>query len=590
MQKYYIYNNKEFNEFLTIIQSDTQPNILLSYTTIEYPSTEAGYTRCFDSNTNTWSEQIEDNRNKIVYNINDSTITKVISELGPIPLGFTTVKPTDNVSKKFDTTKNEWYLEAGLTQVNYSDIKNKPFIPKRTSDLTNDTEYITSADIPTGLSKFTNDAGFITVDEIPQVSFTETDPIYTADKPILALKSELFSKSYNDLTDKPTNVQELGITITTDDIVSMYSGDGSYSITEEFRIAEENMWTNVMYELDHNRKWIKTVNGIQPDENGDVNISVLSGTSHIDHEDIFEITLKYDMITIGNEVFVKQIDSITNKWKSENNIIYLNTQTPSINDIVYSDINCTIEFGSINSVSLNNENTFTFIQAQYGQIIIDNISFERCREEDTIKAFAWKNDTEFLYTKKYSFDKIYIDKELIEEKTILSFSYVNPKWISDNIQVYYSDDINNYSLMTVSLNNDITQIILCNDSTEYCPYPISINEFTYLYKIQVLVNAKTTANSFDSEQLTTFNLVKQLQDDSSKYELSNLKNKLALLNEKVTVSNIQFATNTETYQGIISDKAVSPANIMYVLNILVEEKVNNALAGVNAALDELNGI
>ena len=89
MQKYYIYNNKEFNEFLTIIQSDTQPNILLSYTTIEYPSTEAGYTRCFDSNTNTWSEQIEDNRNIIVYNINDSTDTKIITQLGPIPLGFT---------------------------------------------------------------------------------------------------------------------------------------------------------------------------------------------------------------------------------------------------------------------------------------------------------------------------------------------------------------------------------------------------------------------------------------------------------------------------------------------------------------------
>lgn len=34
-------------------------------------------------------------------------------------------------------------------------------------------------------------------------SYTETDPIYTADKPNIALKSELFSKNYNDLTNKP---------------------------------------------------------------------------------------------------------------------------------------------------------------------------------------------------------------------------------------------------------------------------------------------------------------------------------------------------------------------------------------------------
>ena len=210
MQKYYIYNNKEFNEFLTIIQSDTQPNILLSYTTVEYPSTESGYTRCFDSNTNTWSEQIEDNRNKIVYNINDSTITKVISELGPIPLGFTTVKPTDNVSKKFDTTKNEWYLEAGLTQVDYSDIKNKPFIPKKTSDLSNDVGFITGyteadpiytadkpnlalkSELPTKLSELTNDEGYIK-------DYTQTDPIYSSDKPNIALKSQIPTKT-SDLT------------------------------------------------------------------------------------------------------------------------------------------------------------------------------------------------------------------------------------------------------------------------------------------------------------------------------------------------------------------------------------------------------
>jgi hypothetical protein len=63
-------------------------------------------------------------------------------------------------------------------------LTNKPSIPSKTSELT-------------------NDSGFITANDIPSVEVTETDPVYTADKPNLALKSELFSKSYNDLTDKP---------------------------------------------------------------------------------------------------------------------------------------------------------------------------------------------------------------------------------------------------------------------------------------------------------------------------------------------------------------------------------------------------
>lgn len=38
---------------------------------------------------------------------------------------------------------------------------------------------------------------------LAELDFTETDPVYTTDKPFIALKSELFSGSYTDLTDKP---------------------------------------------------------------------------------------------------------------------------------------------------------------------------------------------------------------------------------------------------------------------------------------------------------------------------------------------------------------------------------------------------
>jgi hypothetical protein len=51
-------------------------------------------------------------------------------------------------------------------------------------------------EVPTKVSELENDSGFIS-------GYTENDPIYTADKPNIAMKSDLFSKSYNDLTDKP---------------------------------------------------------------------------------------------------------------------------------------------------------------------------------------------------------------------------------------------------------------------------------------------------------------------------------------------------------------------------------------------------
>lgn len=75
-------------------------------------------------------------------------------------------------------------LKSELFSKNYNDLVNKPEIPTKTSELT-------------------NDSGFITTNDIPSVEVSETDPIYTADKPNIALKSELFSKDYNDLSNKP---------------------------------------------------------------------------------------------------------------------------------------------------------------------------------------------------------------------------------------------------------------------------------------------------------------------------------------------------------------------------------------------------
>lgn len=54
-----------------------------------------------------------------------------------------------------------------------------------------------TSDLPTKTSDLTNDSGYITTQQ-------QTDPIFTSVSGTFALKTELFSGSYNDLTDKPT--------------------------------------------------------------------------------------------------------------------------------------------------------------------------------------------------------------------------------------------------------------------------------------------------------------------------------------------------------------------------------------------------
>ena len=86
--------------------------------------------------------------------------------------------------------------------VEWSNVLNKP---SDVSYWNNDAGYITSAALPTKTSDLTNDSGFLT-------SYTETDPIYSASPAAGITSADIsswdaksnFSGSYNDLTDKPT--------------------------------------------------------------------------------------------------------------------------------------------------------------------------------------------------------------------------------------------------------------------------------------------------------------------------------------------------------------------------------------------------
>lgn len=176
-------------------------------------------------------------------------------------LTFTIDTYTDNYLKHIKNTNTPIYLEIGI-------INEKKTILLQDTVLAEPRVYLDGV-APTNIEVFYTKAQ---IDEkLAAVKIEQTDPIYTADKPTLALKSELFSKSYNDLTDKPTNIQELGITITSDDIVSMYSGN-EYSITEEFQYIEETT-TNNLIDYVNEQKYIKTIDGSQADDEGNFDLA-----------------------------------------------------------------------------------------------------------------------------------------------------------------------------------------------------------------------------------------------------------------------------------------------------------------------------
>ena len=101
--------------------------------------------------------------------INDVYVPTKVSELENDTGYITGYVETDPV---FSATSGQFELKSEAFDGDYNSLTNKPVIPTKTSELTNDSSYITG--------------------------YVETDPVYTAEKPTLALKSEL-----------PTKVSEL---------------------------------------------------------------------------------------------------------------------------------------------------------------------------------------------------------------------------------------------------------------------------------------------------------------------------------------------------------------------------------------------
>ena len=71
------------------------------------------------------------------------------------------------------TNDSDFVVSSNLATVatsgDYDDLSNKPSIPTNTSDLNNDSGFVTlnDFDIPSKTSDLTNDSGFITSSDVP---------------------------------------------------------------------------------------------------------------------------------------------------------------------------------------------------------------------------------------------------------------------------------------------------------------------------------------------------------------------------------------------------------------------------------------
>ena len=136
------------------------------------------------------------------------------------------------------------WINGQLAEVSYTgdygDLVNTPAIPSKTSDLTNDSGFITSADIPPIPSKtsdLTNDSGFITSADIPPIPSKTSDLtndsgfITSASLPTkvsdLTNDEGFTSTSWTQIQTTGTKIAEIDIDGTTTDVYAPTSGGSS---------------------------------------------------------------------------------------------------------------------------------------------------------------------------------------------------------------------------------------------------------------------------------------------------------------------------------------------------------------------------
>ena len=224
-------------------------------------------------------------------------------------------------SSNLNTRLNYYAQLSSLSAVaktgNYTDLYNRPTIPSKISELTNDSGFITTGDIPSKVSDLVNDTGFITTGDIPtKVSDIDNDLgfITASDIPSIPTKVSDLSNDTGFITtgDIPDTTSDLTndsgfITNVVNDLVNYYLKSETYSKTEvdtlvsaikssRFEVVDElpteDIKTNVIYIVpssDPNAGNIKnelinldgTVNGWEIIGSTDINLSGYITTSDL---------------------------------------------------------------------------------------------------------------------------------------------------------------------------------------------------------------------------------------------------------------------------------------------------------------------
>lgn len=123
MKNIYVYNNKNRYEYLFSKQVQDNYQVLPPLTTIAPPQATEGYVWVFDEESQTWNQQIVDNRGKFLYDKKDSLKSKKIVLVGDVKAGYTLIQPPNLVDSYYFVDETEqWILNVDGTVTNVDNV------------------------------------------------------------------------------------------------------------------------------------------------------------------------------------------------------------------------------------------------------------------------------------------------------------------------------------------------------------------------------------------------------------------------------------------------------------------------------------
>lgn len=287
------------------------------------------------------------------------------------------------------------------------------------------------------------------------------------------------------------------------------------------------------------------INEVSGEVTGKFNVSIntLSSVTELNYIDTFRLNIIYDKLILNGTTYIR---SNINKlcWININGQKIYQDSTklnPVVGDNLYTDINLTDIAGTVSEIVLNNTYVYTFVQSQSGSIYLsDENEYIRNRQLDIHNVFAWTNlNSETVYTNKYNTQQIYLDNLLTDISNLYVTAFKVPKWVTDNAQINYCD--NNYSLISITLEDSIIDNIICNSTSSYSPYPTLFKSmFTYIFELQFDMNSYTQLDIPD--KIATANTVHAIskQYTENMYTKTQINNKLDILQERLNSKNLLY--------------------------------------------------